>query len=151
MKFILVGRGPLEKKLKRLVHNLGSNENFSFIGHVNQETLLEYYQNATIFVHTPYHEGLPTTILEAMSCELPVVATAVAGTSEIIVDGENGLLVPPKNPEKLADTIAKLLEDEKLRIKIGKNARKYVGKKYNWNVIPEKYETRYSNLMEDRK
>ena len=147
VKFILAGRGPLEEKLKKIVHNFDLDENFSFVGYVNQGTLLKYYQNATIFVHTSYHEGLPTTILEAMSCGIPVVATAVAGTSEVVMEGETGFLVPPKSPDKLATAILSLLNDKELRERIGKNARKYVEEKYNWNTISEGYEKIYSNLM----
>jgi len=149
-KFVLIGRGHLEKYLKKLVHNSGLNKYFSFIGYVNQKTLLKYYQNATIFVNPSYYEGLPTTILEAMSCELPVVATAVDGTSEVVVDGENGLSVPPKDLERLAEAIIKLLKDEKLREEMGRNGREHVEEKYNWNAISRKYEKVYFDLMEDQ-
>lgn len=147
IKFILAGRGPLEKYLKRLVHDLGLDEHFSFTGYVDQEILLKYYQNATIFVHPSYHEGLPTTILEAMSCELPVVATAVAGTSEIIIDGKNGFLVPPKNPERLAKAILSLLNNKELRERMGKNDREYIKRNFDWNLIAKKFEEIYVNVV----
>jgi glycosyltransferase involved in cell wall biosynthesis len=147
VKFILAGRGPLEKKLKRFVHNLGLEKKISFIGYVNQETLLKYYQNATIFVHPSYHEGLPTTILEAMSCEIPTVATAVTGTSEVLVDGKTGFLVPPKDPEKLATAISSLLNDKKLRERMGKNAKEHVKRNFDWVIIAKKFEEIYSNRI----
>ncbi|MFC2058318.1 glycosyltransferase, partial [Chloroflexota bacterium] len=68
-------------------------------GYIDREKLLKYYQNATILVQPSYYEALPTTILEAMSCELPVVATSVGGIPEVVIDGETGLLVPAKDPE----------------------------------------------------
>lgn len=151
VKFALVGKGSFEKRLKSLIHSLNLDENFSFAGYVDQNILLKHYQNATVFVHPSYHEGLPTTILEAMSCGIPTVATVAAGTSEIVTDGETGLLVPPRDPEKLAIAILTLLNDKELRRRMGENARKRVEKYFEWNAISEKYGKMYSNLKVDWK
>lgn len=147
VKFVLAGRGPLEKKLKRFVHNLGLDENFSFTGHLNQEALLRYYQNATVFVHPSYHEGLPTTILEAMSCKIPVIGTKVAGTSEVVTDGETGFLVPPKSPDKLATAILSLLINKELRESMGINASECIKRNFNWNLISKKFEEIYMDML----
>jgi len=147
VKFILAGKGPLEKNLKRLVHSLDLDRNISFVGYINQERLLEYYQEASIFVHPSYHEGLPTTILEAVSCGIPVVATAVAGTSEVITDGETGYLVPPKDPDKLATAILSLLNDKELRERMGKNASEHVKRNFDWDIIAKKFEELYINTI----
>ncbi len=79
-------------------------------------------------------EGRPNVVLEALSCEVPVVATDVGGIPEIMTEGETGYLVPAKNPEKLSEKINKLLEDESRREKNGKirthehnPARAYMG------------------------
>ena len=147
IEFILTGKGPLEKHLKKLTHELGINKNFSFVGYVSQEKLLKYYQDASIYVLPSYYEGLPTVVLEAMSCELPVVATPVGGIPEVIQNGKTGFLVPPRNPKKLADTILKLLENGDLRKQIGINERKHVRKYFDWNVIADNIEKIYFNLM----
>lgn len=146
IKFVIAGNGPLERYLKKLVFNLNLSKNFYFVGNVDHDILLKYYQNATLYVLPSYREGLPTTLLEAMSCGLPVVATAIAGTSEVVVDRKTGLLVPPNSPEKLANAILALMGDSKLREEMGSNARKQVQKCYDWDIITSKIERVYQSL-----
>lgn len=147
LKFILIGKGHMKKYLKKLIRKNSLENNFSLMGYLNQKKLLGYYQNASIFVLPSYHEGLPTAVLEAMSCGIPIVATAVPGTSEIIEDGETGLLVPPKSPKKLADSIMGLLDDQELIKKFSKNGRKHVEKNFNWFKITDNFEKIYSNVI----
>ena len=135
IKFILTGKGTIKNYLERKINELGLKKNFYFAGFVDRGTLLEYYQNATIYVLPSYYEGLPTTLLEAMSCGIPLIATDVKGSSEVITDGETGLLVPPRDPKKLAEAILRLLDDEELRERISINARKYVVDNYDWEII----------------
>jgi len=137
-QFVIIGRGEIEKKLKILVKDMKLNNNFSFLGSVSMDELLYYYQNATIFVLPSYYEGLPTTILEAMACGLPVIATKVDGVPEIIRDGENGILIPKKNPKTMARAILTLLNDEEFRKKIGKNANITVKNNNSWDIICER-------------
>jgi len=75
-------------------------------------------------------EGLPTIVLEAFACGVPVVATAVGGTPEVNRHGETGFLVPPADPHQLAHFILTLLRDEPLRKRFGVNARKLVEEKF---------------------
>jgi len=150
IKFVIIGRGPLERRLRKLTHNLNLNKNISFLGYVARDVLLKYYQNATIYVLPSYWEGLPTTLLEAMSCGIPTVATAVKGTSEVIANGKNGMLVPPKNPEKMAEAILSLLDNKYLREKIGESARDHVKKNYDWEIIASKIEQVYESVQKGR-
>ena len=136
--FILAGKGALRSTLEKMVHDLKLESKFSFLGFIAQDELIKHYQINTIYVLPSYYEGLPTTILEAMSCGMPVVATGIPGTNEVVVDGETGILVPPKNPKALADAIIKLLKDEKLRKKMGKAGRKRVEKEFSWEKITRK-------------
>lgn len=147
IKFILTGKGANKKYLEQKIKDIELENNFYFSGFVDQLKLIEYYQYASIYVLPSYYEGLPTTLLEAMSCGLPSIATDVAGNSEVIKDGENGLLVPPKNPKKLADTINKLLDDDRLRNKIGTNARTHIVENYDWEIIADKIEEIYKSIM----
>ena len=91
IKFVIAGNGPLESHIKKLISNFNLEKNFCFTGNLSHDALLKYYQNATLYVLPSYREGLPTTLLEAMSCELPVVATAIPGISEVIVNRKTGL------------------------------------------------------------
>ena len=143
IKFILTGKGTIKNYLERRINDLGLKKNFYFAGFVDWSRLLEYYQNATIYVLPSYYEGLPTTLLEAMSCGIPSIATDVEGSSELIKDGETGLLVPPRNPEKLAEAILRLLADEELRKRIGANARGHIVSNYDWEIITDRVEEAY--------
>lgn len=146
IQFILVGNGSLGKYLKKEVSKLGLNNNFRFVGFVPHAEILEYYQNSTIYVTPSYYEGLPTTLLEAMSCGIASIATDVEGNSELIKDGENGLLVPPRRPELLAEAIIKLVNDENLRKNLGKNARNHIINNYDWNIITDNFEQIYKSI-----
>jgi glycosyltransferase involved in cell wall biosynthesis len=150
IKFILTGKGPNKRYLEQRIDELGLKKNFYFAGFVARPKLLEYYQNATIYVLPSYYEGLPTTLLEAMSCGIPSIATDVEGSSELITDGETGLLVPPRDPKRLAEAILKLLNDKSLRLRIGLNARKYVVDNYDWPIITDKIEEAYKMAFHNR-
>lgn len=149
IKFVLTGKGTIKKYLERRINECGLKNNFYFAGFVDQSKLLEYYQNATICALPSYYEGLPTTLLEAMSCGIPSIATDVEGSSELIKDGETGLLVPPRNPERLAEAILRLLDDEELRTRLGANARKYIVTNYDWELITDKIEEIYINMIKN--
>jgi glycosyltransferase involved in cell wall biosynthesis len=82
-----------------------------------------------------------------MSCGIPPVATNVDGTSEVIINEKTGFLVPPRNPKKLAEAILKLLSDEELRKETGINARKHIENNYDWDIITNKIEKVYENLL----
>jgi len=147
IKFIIIGDGPLKMNLKKMVDNFGLSNCIHFPGFVSHEKIVEYYQNSTIYVLPSYYEGLPTVLLEAMSCEIAPIATNVQGNSELIKNGENGLLVSPKNPKELAEKIIYLIDNEQLRKKLGRNARKTVENNYSWEIIVNKFEKIYYETM----
>ncbi|MDH7508577.1 MAG: glycosyltransferase family 4 protein [Methanomassiliicoccales archaeon] len=137
IKFMLAGKGELEGRLREKAKKDGLHDKFLLLGHINQKELVHLYQNATVFVMPSHYEGLPTVLLEAMACGLPVVATDVCGNRDVVNNGKNGLLVPPKSAQKMAEAISMLLEDKDLRIKLGRNARKTVEEKYTWDVVTD--------------
>jgi len=146
VKFILVGSGTILDSLKKQVSKLKLENNIIFTGSLSKSQIIEYYQNATIFVLPSYREGFPTSLMEAMSCGIPSIATNVEGSAELIKDSENGLLVPQKNPEKLAESVIYLLENEEFRNKIGANARNHIVKNYDWEKITDGFEKLYHRL-----
>jgi glycosyltransferase involved in cell wall biosynthesis len=145
--FIIVGDGMLKDKLQKKVKKLELGNKIVFKGHVPKTELIRLYQNATIHILPSHYEGLPTVLLEAMSCGLPVVATAVSGNLDVISDGENGILIPPKSPKKMADAISMLLDDYETRRKLGKNARETIEKRFTWDLISDKVLGCYGSLM----
>ena len=96
------------------------------------ERVAEFYQAADLYIHASRADSFPTSILEALACETPVVATAVGGIPEQIIDGETGVLTPPGDAGAMADAIACLLDDVTRRhamsAKAGEEARRNFGR-----------------------
>jgi glycogen synthase len=127
---------------------------------VDQQTACEFYSHAAVFVCPSIYEPFGIINLEAMACETPVVATAVGGIKEVVVDGETGFLVPLEqmkespfeaiNPEKFARDIAQrvneLMRDRQLRERFGKAGRKRVEENFSWAAIAEKTKKLYETL-----
>jgi glycogen synthase len=127
---------------------------------VNQQTACEFYSHAAVFVCPSIYEPFGIINLEAMACETPVVAAAVGGIKEVVVDGETGFLVPLEqmkespfeaiDPEKFARDIAErvneLMRDRQLRERFGKAGRKRVVENFSWAAIAEKTKKLYGTL-----
>ena len=148
VKCIIVGKGELLSKLKARVEKLDLKDKFIFTGFVDRENLIKLYQNATIFVLPSHYEGLPTTLLEAMSCELPVVATNIRGIVDTIENGKEGILIPTKSPSGMVSAISMLLDDDALRKKLGKAGRKTIEEGYTWDIVSDKMIRCYESLLE---
>lgn len=145
--FILAGDGPLLPELKKEVHNASLQERIRFLGRVSRKEIIELYRNATIFAFPSYYEGLPGSLLEAMACELPIVATEVMGNIDLIDHNINGILVPPKNPVALMDSIIELLEQTELCERLGKNAREKVIQLFTWNTVSNRILNCYESTI----
>ena len=150
VKFVICGTGPLLQKLKEQVRSVGLEKKVLFLGRVERKRLINIYQNATIYVVSSIYEGLPTVLLEAMACGLPVVATNIGGNRDLISSNVNGLLVPPRSPEKMAQMIALLWNDEHLRKRLGDNARETIVKKYTWELITNNFINVYEALVQNK-
>ena len=147
VKFVITGEGPLQGKLKEEVRKMQLQDRIIFLGHVSRSRLIQLYQDATVFVLPSHYEGLPTVLLEAMSCGVPVVATSVSGNTEVISSGVNGLLVPPKAPRDMAMAISRLLGDEQLRQDLGKAARRTIVERYTLNKITDNLLECYKSVL----
>ncbi len=147
ISFVLTGKGILIEKLKRRVNESGLKKNFNFVGFVSREKLIQLYQQATIYVLPSHYEGLPTVLLEAMACGCPIVATSVSGNLDVLTQGHDGILVPPKSPDKIAEAVLKLLDDEKMRNTLGINARNTIENRFTWSIISKKFLHFYNSLI----
>lgn len=145
--FIIAGKGRDLKKLKNKTKKAGIQDKFIFLGQVDKENLVKLYQDATLFIFPSYHEGLPSVVLEAMSCGLPIIVTDVRGNRDLITHRKNGIIIPPREPKKIAEAINILLEDENLREFLGKNARNTIIEKYTWDIIANKMLKCYKSLL----
>lgn len=104
-----------------------------------------------IFVLPSLFEGTPLTLMEAMASGLPVVTTATCGMRDVIRDGENGLLVPVRSPEKIADAVERLCCDAELRARLGRAARIEAAEKYNWETVAAPVAEAYERLCARRR
>jgi len=147
VRFVVTGKGPLLGKLTEEVRRMGLQSKIVFMGHVNKNKLIQLYQDATVHVVPSLYEGLPTVLLEAMSCGLPVVATAVSGNTEVISSDVNGLLVPPRAPNEMATAISRLLDDEQLRKNIGRAARRTIEEFYTLEKVSENILNCYRSVV----
>jgi glycosyltransferase involved in cell wall biosynthesis len=114
---LLVGDGPDRPEVEAELRALGLQDTVELAGERRDVPLL--LASADMFVLSSRSEGAPISILEAMAAGLPVVASAVGGVAELVVDGETGLLVPPANPGRLAEALQRLLRDPALRRRLG--------------------------------
>lgn len=146
-KFVVVGKGPLLSRVKSLLNQLGLQNSVTIVGYVNKETLLRLYQGASVFVLPSYHEGLPTVLLEAMACGVPVVATKVSGTTEVVQNEVNGILVPPRNPASLSEAILGITKDDSLARRLAQNARKTIEEKFSFEIVAERTLNVYNSAM----
>jgi|GEM_PF-5863598 len=119
----LIGRGV--DKYASLAARKNVQEHINFVGHVDdQETLADYYRSSDVFVLPSVSEGFPRVLTESMSMKLPVVATKVGGIPYDLSDGENAILVEPRNPRKLSEAVLKIIDDDDLRMDIIKSGYK---------------------------
>jgi glycosyltransferase involved in cell wall biosynthesis len=131
-RLVLAGRdleqgGAFQDALERESERLGIRERVEFGFHEDVPALLE---SLDVVALPSWTEGLPVVLLEAMAHARPVVATPVGGTPELVVDGETGLLVPPRDPEALADALRRLLGDPDLARRLGEAGRERVAERF---------------------
>jgi glycosyltransferase involved in cell wall biosynthesis len=123
---MIVGNGPLRSELESQVEELGLSGDVSFLGH--REDVYDLLSSFDIFVLPSEFEGLPFALLEAMAARRPIIASDVDGIGDAIVDEENGLLVPSKDPGALAAALERLVGEDRLRQELGNNARSAVAR-----------------------
>lgn len=122
VQMVLAGDGDVDS-VRRAVDVLGLERQVTVMDWVTAEQRSALLASADVFVLPSLNEGLPMSVLEAMSWGLPVIASPVGGIPEIVKDGSNGLLVPPTDISAIAEAIRRLVEDRSLRLQMGKNAR----------------------------
>ncbi|BAZ98381.1 D-inositol 3-phosphate glycosyltransferase [Methanothermobacter sp. EMTCatA1] len=149
-ELIIVGDGPMKRELKKLSKALNIEKNIRFAGFIgNTFRKALYYKASDIFClpSTMSTESFGIVNLEAMACGLPVVASKIGGIPDIIKNEETGLLVPPRNPHALAETIVYLLNDKKLRERMSSKGERIIEEEYSWNKVARMTEEVYTDLL----
>jgi glycosyltransferase involved in cell wall biosynthesis len=151
-KFVIVGVGSEETRLKELAKSLGIWENSRFVGFVPNDELPQYLNSMDIYVSTALSDaGLSASTAEAMSCGLPVIVTDVAANKEWVNDGVNGFVIPTKNPELLAQKVIYLLKNDAERKRFGMANRKIIKTRNDYTKEMGKMENLYRELVEKHK
>lgn len=144
VKTVVVGDGPYRVAYEKLAENRGVKDSVIFTGFRTDIPVI--MAGCDVFVLTSLSEGLPTVLLEASACGKPIIATNIGGIPDIVIHGKTGFLAEPENINSFVYYIKLVLDDKNLSKKLGRNACKYVRKKFNWGLIIKKYEDLYSKL-----
>lgn len=145
---LIVGSGPDEAALKRLAQDFGVAHNVVFAGY--QANPRPFYQLMDVFSLASSMEAFGLVLVEAMFAELPVVATRVGGIPSIVEEGNTGYLVPPFQPEALADAILSLIDDHSLRRSMGKRGRKRALEHFSADRYVRDVDALYKRLLIER-
>ncbi len=145
VQLLIVGDGPEGPNLIQLGQKLGLTARLHFAG--QQSDIALWLAAMDVCVLSSDWEGMPNAALEAMAAGLPVVATAVGGAPEVVLDKETGFLVPPRNPKALAGAIETLLRDPALRHKMGRAGYERVQQHFTLRQMVERTQELYEELM----
>ncbi len=138
VKFLILGQGYEESKLREQVRVLHLEDRVKFLGYVPHKDMPKYLQIADIFIRPSLSEGLGNSFLEAMSAGLPIIGTPVGGILDFLVDRETGLFCEVANPKSIVEKVTALMTDIELRNKIIKNGKELVQKNYRWEMVAKK-------------
>jgi glycosyltransferase involved in cell wall biosynthesis len=149
VKLLIVGTGPLEKKLKSLATALDIEKNTIFTGTVSFKDLQMFYASCDIFLMHSYWEGFGMTNQEALASGLPCICTNVGGAPDIIQEGSNGYLVDVGDTNMMAKYAIKILSDDDQHAAMSKTARKSMLQGFKWHDMVDSYFELYKQVIED--
>jgi glycosyltransferase involved in cell wall biosynthesis len=146
--FVIAGTGQQENELKVRADALGLGNSVRFLGHVTDRVSL--YHSLNVLLMTSDFEGTPMTLLEAMACGLPVVASAVDGVAEVCKNEWDALLVPPRYVRGFVSALERVLGEEGLARKLGANARATILERYEIRGLVRRIEALYEEVLEEQ-
>lgn len=150
IKLLIIGEGGERHKLERKIKELDLENNILLLG--KKENIADYLSTFDVFILPSLWEGFSVVILEAMACELPIIATSVGGVPEIVQDGYSGFLVPTKDPLALAGKIDYVFHlSLEQRGALGRNGRRIVEKSFSLEKMIRNYEKLYEEFLSKTK
>ncbi len=147
LKCFFIGEGELKESLIHRAGELSVSRAVIFTGY--RGDALSLISLTDILIITSWTEGIPKCLLEGMAFKKPVVATAVGGVPDVIIDGENGMLIPPGNREELINKVELLLESPDFRRRLGENGRALIESEYSDRRMVAQMDDFYQKLMEE--
>ena len=145
VSLVVAGDGPDKKKLQRRAAEINMEEKVTFAGAVNNASLPGLYREASIVVFPSVvasggdREGFGLVLVEALGCGCAAVVTDLPAMRDIVTHEKTGLVVPQKSPERIAESVIRLLGDSQLRAELGRAGRRYVTSRFDWSVVSGRY------------
>jgi glycosyltransferase involved in cell wall biosynthesis len=143
-KLLIAGDGPERERLQEVARTAGLADRILWYGSI--DNVLPYLQASDVFVMPSQFEGLSNALLEAMACELPVIATDVTGNNELITNGDNGVLVAYGDEAALAAAMRAVLENPRMGRELASHAHDYVRQHHSLDDVITRYEALYASL-----
>lgn len=132
INLLIVGEGPEEAKLRRMVKDLGLSKNIKFLGQVTGNSLIKHYKSSTIFLQPSIYEGQSLALLEAWASKLPVIVSRTGDNEYLVKEGTNGYFIKDLNdPSSIADSIKKAFSNKNIN-KLGQNGHALVKSSFSW-------------------
>lgn len=150
VKLVVGGKGELLEFYENKTRELGLEDNVMFEGFLTDEEVIRHYQESELFVLpsiSSLQEGFGIVVLEALACETPVISTTIVGVSDDVIETDSGIIIPPKDTEKLEEAITSILSDKKMIEAMGKRGRLLVQEKYEWKKISKSIHDLYEELL----
>lgn len=138
---------PEIARLSDIARRLGIKRKVTFVGRKGREHLKYYFSAADVFVTTPWYEPFGMTPLEAMACGTPVIGSNVGGIKYTILDGKTGYLVPPKDPQALADRLNEIFTNQKLMNYFRQNALRRINAEFTWSRVASSMSSLYERVI----
>jgi len=147
LKLIIIGDGEQRKSLESLINTLKLGDRVSLLGYLEHSKLPDYLSAADAFCRPSINEGFGISFIESMACRIPTIGTRVGGITDIIINGKNGLLVPPKDVGTLTGAIRKVIQDKNFGRVIAEQGLKTVKEKFTWGVVLKQMANVYEEIM----
>lgn len=149
VRFLIVGGGSLEADLKAQAVSLGISDRVVFTGW--RTDAIDLMQLLDVFVSTSNFEGLPMVLLEATWFGKPIVATGVGGVPELVEDGFNGLILPDRDPARVAATLLRVVKDDVFRRRLGQNSRARYEERFTAQAMASAYQQIYEHYLQRKR
>ena len=148
-RLVFVGRGPERAGLEQAVASLGMADKVIFVGAVDHDEVPGYMAAADVFVLSSRHEGWGRVIAEAMAMALPTVASNVGGISDVLIDGETGLLLQSNSAEEMCEAVGRLIDDPALRRRLGERGLEVAKREWPFKKQADELVRLHMNVMKD--
>lgn len=142
---LLIGGNGDVGKVKDIIKNSNISDMVTFEGWVSGAKKVHLFNLADALILPSYHEGVPITILEAESYELPIISTKVGGIPEIVTNGKNGILIEPGDKKAIYNAVITLMSDQRLALQMGQSSKNVVAKHLS-NYVEQQLDSMYKEL-----